>query len=754
MYPPESPAGMEQEPLQAEPAQVDPVIDQFEQQRQQEEIKKALEDLLRKARDEDRAVRWEYVKIWKRLEYYFNNVLDIFQGPDGDWIVPDWSKLEGEVPPRLINVYRPTAEAVIAALTSKVPGVFFAPDDADNPFDISASKAYRTISELLDHHNKAPMMAIRALSILFNQGTIFGYNYYHENPKYGTLPKPKIEFKDIALYESYCPNCGGIMDAGQMGQMDESGQGGGPAPLIQCMNCGYQGPPQVNQSTEQLPQIVGFDSTPKGSICQEFYSGLQVKVPAFASKQEDCGYLLLEFMQSVGMLRSLFKESAGKIQGRRADREPWQFLKTPLQYFNQIPDNAANVSCLWLRPWQFYEIGQGEDEITQALLKQFPDGCYALFINEEIMGVWPEKMDDHWTISDNPFSKYIYARPLGENAATIQDIRAELTELELQTIEHGIPETFADPNVLDFEKYGEGQSKPGMVTQAKPKAGKSLGDAFYVSKPAILSQEVDPFRASVDRDLQFVTGAYPSIYGGAGGGSETATEYEQSQAMALQRLGTIYSIWGNFRAQFQSRSVTEYANVLKALGRDERFVKRQAGGFVNTWIRSSELTGKIGRCEPENTDRLPVSWAQQSDKIMQYMTSGVPEVIGVLTNPNNAELLKKAAGVPDLYIPGEEARERQLKELVWLAQGVPVPIKPTDTHEVHIEIIKSYMEGEQGDLVIPEAYQAIMDHYTMHEMELAKQMEAQAEQEENSKPDNKNLNKGKSDSKGDVSNAG
>src|SRR3954467_7635518 len=72
-----------------------------------EEIKKGLKDLLIFARDEDRFVRDRQLMLWKRLEYYWNNVLDIFLDPvSRDWRVPDWDDLEasGELPPRLINI--------------------------------------------------------------------------------------------------------------------------------------------------------------------------------------------------------------------------------------------------------------------------------------------------------------------------------------------------------------------------------------------------------------------------------------------------------------------------------------------------------------------------------------------------------------------------------------------------------------------------------------------------------------------------
>lgn len=699
-----------------------------------EEVKKALFQILRDAREEDKQVRWEYFRVWKRLEYYWNNILDIFYDNNTkDWRVPNWEEMEDEIPPRLINIYRPHGEAIVAALSVAIPGVVYHPDDADSPDDLEAAKAYRAITELLALHNDAPMLFIRALVILFNQGTIFGYNYYHTDPKFGTIERPKIQNVDVSTFNATCPTCGEPLDAGAAGNHQ---------PSYNCSECGNVGPASINEGVESLPQIVGFDKTSKGSVCQDIWSGLNVKVPAYATKQEDCGYLLLEFAQSVGMLRYIFKdvtkESGKKIESKQYDPAWETFSKLPIQYLGQVPDSTANVSCIWVRPYHYYNLD--DDTIVAELEQSFPDGCYAIFVNDEFMEAYPEKMDEHWTISKNPLGQFIYGRPLGENLATVQDIRAQLVEIELQTAEYGIPETFVDGRVLDFQKYGEGRAKPGMMTQVKAApGGKGIGEAFFTTKSAVLSQEIDPLRQHIDQDAQFVSGSFPSIYGGISqGGSKTAAEYSQSKAMALQRIGTVWKIVCNFWSSFQSRSSVEYAENLKEQGRDEKFTKKNGQSFVNVWIRSTSLSGKVGRVEPEASEQLPVSWSQKKDSLMMLVQAGIPEILQVLLHPNNAELMKEAIGIRDLYIPGEEDRIRQLKEFVVLSQGIPLPTNPmVDNDEVHIEVLQSILEGEQGDSLDDAAKQACMQHLQEHMMAMA-QKAANSAPQDGSNPDKGN----------------
>lgn len=714
------------------------LLDNVKYQPTEDEIRGAAVELLRFARDDDKFVRDNLVYLWKKLDYYWNNILDIFYDPiSRDWQIPDWDNLEDEIPPRLINIFRPHGEAIVAALSVTIPSVNYPPDDADNPDDLEASRAYRNITELLQRHNDGSMLLIRSIVIMFCQGTIFGYNYLHKNPKFGIIKKAKIEPVDVITFNVNCPQCGAPLDAGIVDNTTQGGLGQPEQSIYDCSQCGYQGPAEQQQGIEKLPQIVGFTESPKGMIHQELFSGLQVKVSSFVKKQEECGYLLLEFLQSTAMLRSVFVEKADKIESRQQNYSNESFGKLPARYYGQIPDNACNVSCLWLRPWQFWQLGYGKKDLINYFVSTYPNGVYILFVNDEPMEIYDENIDEHWTISEDPLSGFIYSRPLSENLAVVQDIRANLVEIEIQTAEHGIPETFVDPRVLDFEKYGEGRAKPGMMTKAKPRPGKGLGDAFFTTATATLSQEIDPLRQHIDQDAQFVTGSFPSVYGGpAIGGSKTASEYAQSKSQALQRLGTFWKIICNFWANFQSRSATEYANMLRDLGQDEKFVKKEGNSYVNVWIRNTQLNGKIGKVEPEATEQLPSSWAQKKDAIMALLQYQSPEIMMVLTHPNNAEIMKNAVGLSELYIPGEEDRIRQQKEFMMLKEGIPVNVNPFDKHEIHIEVLESILEGQQGEGIDPQIMQICLMHLQQHMQMMPTPAENTGEQQ----PDNKEPN--------------
>ena len=80
----------------------------------------------------------------------------------------------------------------------------------------------------------------------------------------------------------------------------------------------------------------------------------------------------------------------------------------------------------------------------------------------------------------------------------VQDIRSEIVILQLQSMEYGIPETWADPAVVDFDKYSKSEAAPGQVYPVKSMpAGRALGDAFTTLKTAAYPKEAEEFKKTL-----------------------------------------------------------------------------------------------------------------------------------------------------------------------------------------------------------------------------------------------------------------
>jgi hypothetical protein len=345
-------------------------------------------------------------------------------------------------------------------------------------------------------------------------------------------------------------------------------------------------------------------------------------------------------------------------------------------------------------------------------------------VDDQLVEIHNEGLDDHWVISQNPTSTYIHADPLGKPLAPIQELQNEIVDLQIETFEHAIPETFARGDVLDFKKYGESTAKPGMIYPVNPPAeGQSLGESFHSVKTATLSEEADLMMQRLDVKAQFVSAAFPSIYGGPNStGSKTASEYSQSRAMALQRLSLTWNIVKYLWADVMSIAVPLYMRLIQETGVDEKFVEKTNTGFANVWIRQSDLEGKIGSIKVDTDENLPMTPGALKDVIIQLMGLKDDNIAEALFHPNNIPLLTKAMGAPDLYIPNSDDRAKQFAEFGDLLAGIPVKVNDYDDHKVEAEVCRSFLISATGIMLKkqnPEGIVMIEEHFQEHNAKAA-----------------------------------
>jgi hypothetical protein len=697
-----------------------------------DEWKSLLSNLLSMCEREDEAVHSAWIRKAKRLELYFNNIVTLFwDNGASDWAIPNWDDKESEgIPPRIINVYRPHGESIIAALSVGVPSVLFFPADADNADDVDKADAYSALAKIIQKHNKAKLLYIKILSIFFNQGTPFVYTFSRKDKKFGFYQVEETSLEEQTSYSHACPVCG-----------FNYGEGAEQPTSMQCQSCGEQISTEVTPQTVRVPVPIQVNKE-KSRVTIEPFGVLNVKVPYSATTQEHCGFLILKFDQSIAALRSIFcvpgpngeEPLCDGIEASTADTAVDSNIRSPSVFLDNQPNNTAVVKCVWYRPWQFELVssqkdGSNRDEIN-AIKKKFPDGCYVIYVNSTPVEITGENLDDHWTIGLDPRSASIHSEPLGTNLAMIQDINAEIDELELQTMEHGISELFIASDAIDFAKYGNQQAKPGNITQAFKEPGKNIGDNFFETRTAQLSPEVVALHQKYKNYAEFTTGDFPTVYGGAVPGTSTATEYTKSQNQALQRLGTVSAITAHLWADVIDKAVKEYASFLEY---DEKMVEKNSAGFQTTNVDHMALgRGDVAECEPEFSELLPISSGQIKDTLMQLVGAKDPMLMALLTHPQNNELVKKALGIPELYIPGINDRTKQYREISELLQGQSVPsqnsplgMEPSvvpeehDDHLVEMEICKIWLNSSKGQKAKkdnPEGYQNVALHWKAHQM--------------------------------------
>jgi hypothetical protein len=764
-----------------------------------EDVRKLLKEVVDHFDKEDVAIRERQLRTWRRLKLMWEGFQRAWYSEVAhDWRIWDFDNESSDTDQsyydKPINVFRAYLESIIAALSVTVPPVKCYPDDADNNLDLSTAKAGDKIAQLIYRHNNVPLLWVHALFIYCTEGMVACYSYPKSDEKYGTYEEKKYKSEEEGHQYTKCPNCGFIIDDQMMDpammaqtnpeaamQLDMLGQKATQAEdeympddtdvavqdAVQnataelCPNCLQLIAPELSQETLIVERLVGITNKPKSRMCLEAYGGLYVKVPNYARRQEDCPYLIYEYETHYANVIERYASLHGQLNPQKvkasagAVRDPYaEWARLNPQYQGEYPQNVVTVRNAWLRPAAFNVLAEQED--IDELKKRFPNGCKVIFANDCFADAENESLDDCWTITHNPLSDYIHSDPIGLLLVSIQEITNDLISLILQTIEHGIGQTFADPGVLNFNAYRQMESTPGGIYEATPKSGKSVGDAFHEVKTATLSAEVMPFAQNIQSLAQLVSGALPSLFGGSLEGSETASQYSMSRAQALQRLQNTWKIFTTWWKEIFGKTIPMF---IKETRYDERDVQRDKdGNFINIFIRKAELEGKLGKVELEANENLPITWSQQKDVIMQLLQASNPQILAILAAPENLPIIRDAIGLTDFIVPGEKDRNKQYDEIKLLLNSEPIVMPPDpmmvmqgappepmempsievepdfDDHQIQYDICREWIIGEAGRQAKVEneaGYKNVLLHAKMHLqfVQMAQMQEQQAAQE-------------------------
>ncbi len=780
-------------------------VDEKEEERSPDQIARFISTIVSHIDRTERMTRDRMLRLWKYLEllwsgsgnYYWDHVV-------GQWraITQEDIQLlanEADVDPTLINkvvnVIRPYGESLVGVLTTGLPRVKFFPRDADNSSDILASKAYSNIEKRIVDDNMMQIRLMEMLVKIWNGGFCAVYNYSHSDKKYGVVREDVLENKSYNQKSLICSNCGNEVLGDKVPKVDDANEeeapnteksfdemmddteeippesmippeipGMGPEmpgmedemPDMEmefCEDCQIETPHLSTDLSGMEPFKTDEVEIPKSRQLINIYGPMNVKIPAMAVRKEDIIWLILEEEKNIALAKHLYPEHRKKIDSNttsdididRISRSAYEIAEDTLKYH-------ATIRKVWLTPAS-YEILENEEDVD-FMKDKYPLGIKAIFCANTYLEAEEEDLNDHWTISINPLYPRIMCDPLGKALIGLHETSNDLFQLEVDTVRYAIPQTFADPVAFDFKAYENTRALPGTITPMKRPPGGSINDVFSETKTASLPREAADLDVKVEKLLQFVSGVLPSVFGGPATGSKTLGEYEQSKNQALQRLSIIWKVVCVAYAETMAKSTKAYK---KDLREDEFFVQEQGkGNYINVWIKKEELQGEIGEVRPELSEQFPMTWGQISARVMELLTMNNQAILAWLFHPENVEIIYQVLGVSDLYIPGEDQRNKQLYEISEMMASQPMDtgqidetgqpvmmsssqIEEIDDDTIHIEVIKAFLNSPVGiDLKQSNelAYMNIMLHYQMHNQRLMmmqqQQMAMQAQTERNS----------------------
>lgn len=173
---------------------------------------------------------------------------------------------------------------------------------------------------------------------------------------------------------------------------------------------------------------------------------------------------------------------------------------------------------------------------------------------------------------------------------------------------------------------------------------------------------------------------------------------------------------------------------------DEAFVKKDGDGFVNVWLRMSEMEGNVADIEPEISEQFPTSWAQKKAAVQELIGSNNQALLASVFHPINMEFVFETLGLEDFKIPGKSDRDKQLTEISMLIKSGPNPDgSPTipvdvelDDHDIHGQTIREWLISDAGtDARVnnPQGWNNAYIHMQAHAMVKQQQLAAQAQQQ-------------------------
>ncbi len=673
------------------------------------ELVHALHELVRQYRQEGVVARRHEIRrirqarlFWQGLQYAWWNPNDM------NWHLPFEQRFkddrELEEMPRyqfVTNFYQGFGLSFIAVISQDVPSVRFYPQSSQSLEDISAARAASDVAQLVEQNNHVEQLLTSIGYFLWTDGKLGAYvRYVADGQRFGFHEESVLEALEIPLGEDVyvCPQCGketvaqafrpeGVPSRDEAVPADRKSRTPEGA-SYNCPGCGAELSDGNMRKAERVtvPRIVGTHRVPNGQEVISIAGGLELNTPVWANEMHEYPYLQWQAEVHRAKLKAAYPCAANKIESAPSQGSEDVYARVSRLSVEQgLPSihpgdalmNLITFDRTWLRPWAFYAI---EDEAVRSeLLAMFPDGCYVGFAGDVYCESRSESMDDHWRV--------LHALPgdgqnrpsVGDSLVQVQERYNVLSNMQAETYEYGIPPIYADPQVLDFDALANQVAEPAAHFPARARPGQPLAAGFFQPAPA----QVPPDMIRHQQDLigpvaQFLTGLFPAIFGGNMEDVKTASGYALARDQAMGRLGLVWRRTKQFYADVLLLAVDSFR---KNRPEDVEIPLLGPDGVLDARsIRTADLKGNI--CvHPEADETFPRLKSQQRSVLQQLFGINDPVIQRALTEPANLGYIKNVLGLAEMVIPGEDSRNKQLREIQQLLASAPIvlsmPVSPS-----------------------------------------------------------------------------
>jgi len=176
---------------------------------------------------------------------------------------------------------------------------------------------------------------------------------------------------------------------------------------------------------------------------------------------------------------------------------------------------------------------------------------------------------------------------------------------------------------------------------------------------------------------------------------KTASGYALARDQALGRLGLVWRRMKQFYADVILLGVDCFRK--NRPGDAEIPLLGPDGVFDSRAIRIADLKGNI--CvHPEADETFPRLKSQQRGVLQQMFAINDPVIQRALTEPANLGYIKNVLGLTEMVIPGEDSRNKQLREIQKLLASPPIVIS---LHPAGVAHVEPQSTTAQGPMSVP-----------------------------------------------------
>ncbi len=724
-------------------------------ERYQNALRRLVQDFANESdpsrRQEVRRIKQAH-QFWRGLQYLW------WSERDQNWHLPFEQKVGEQASiedmPRyefVTNIYQAFGLSIISVLSQDVPRVRLFPQSAQAEEDVSAAKAGTEVAQLVERNNRVGNLIVDEAFELWTSGKVGAYvRYVVDAQRFGFHPETQIVARQVQLTPGAweCKGCGERVE-----------EGGKPLENFGCPACGMliELGDFVPGDVVTVPAAETRARVANGQEVITIVGGLELKTPPWANEMHEYPYLQWNMEVHQARLKAAYPHAATKIGAPVAAGGSGQYERMarlqqsqggPLTEGGDYNMNLVTFQRTWLRPWAFYQLE--DQQLRDELLAMFPDGAYVAFAGEAYCEARTENMDDHWRVLHALPGDGSSGRPaLGDALISVQERFNTLSNLQMETYEYGIPPIYADSEVLDFDALTTQTAEPGAHYPARAKPGQPLAAGFFQPAPAQIPPDLAEHAANLMGPVsQFLTGAFPALFGGAMENNDTASGYAMARDQAMGRIGLVWRQMKFFHADVMLLAVDCFR---RNRPQDVEVTLLGAGAaFESKWIRLADLKGNLF-AYPETDEQYPTMWSQQRSVLMQLLGSSDPQMQAVLGNPENMGVVKRLIGLEELVIPDDESRTKQYREIAQLVTQAPVvyqaggagtsagtsanqaagnpasgevilpsilPDAFADNHAVELEVCKRWLSSDAGQVAkadAPAGYANVRAHAMLHQ---------------------------------------